>query len=154
MKTWLFLMQSSVFANSTLDTLPVITNKGTPTMSESSCFKCIRGGWIWCSAKWNYEESTAGSFSALERGKCCYSKSNKATQEADNTNTGSANVTNCPARFSNAVGSAIVERTASDFWCSDLFAVEEYALITCRQRSNFCGQTVVPTFGSITAASA
>ena len=111
MKTWLFLMQSSVFANSILDTLPVITNKGTPTMSESSCFKCIRGGWIWCSAKWNYEESTAGSFSASERGKCCYSKSYKATQEADNTNTGSANVTNCPARFSNAVGSASSSHT-------------------------------------------
>ena len=72
--------------------------------------------------------------------------------ETDNSSSGAANVTNCPARFSNAVGATIAENSAGTWWCSDQFAIEEYALITCRQRINFCGETIIPTFSSTTAS--
>lgn len=73
-----------------LGTIPTITNTisgGTTNAnfqgaagSGTECVTCIRAGWVWCSAKWNYELPysassayiTAVDGTNVERGNCCY----------------------------------------------------------------------------------
>mgnify|MGYP006907048268 CR=1 FL=1 len=91
----------------TIDNLPVLGGSNVPT-NNSSCYKCIRGGWLWCSAKWNYEEPTANAstYSAAEKGKCCFEIKTLAVEIVKAE---SANVTKCPARFSNTSAEAVAE---------------------------------------------
>lgn len=97
------------------DTLPAMSGTAyTPTTATTSCFKCIRGGWIWCSAKWNYEEA-GGSYSSTEKGACCFAAASMESDILDNT---IANVVKCPARFSNSSGNNIVPYNANQWWCS------------------------------------
>ena len=109
--------------------LPDLTGTAvTPTNATSSCYQCIRGGWIWCSDKWTYQSpSPATTYNpSLEKGKCCFNSSLASKSRADNT---LANVIVCPAQYSNASGATIVENSASAFWCSDSATYMEYALI-------------------------
>lgn len=57
------------------DTLPVMFGSPTvPTTATTSCFACIRGGWIWCSAKWHYEEPIENDNynASTDDGTCCF----------------------------------------------------------------------------------
>ena len=135
--TYALLAASTVSAQvlPTLDTFPAMVgsaprNTEALMIATSSCFECIRGGYIWCSAKWNYQMTTIKTKAAdssdgtnkyytdsedqaIEKGKCCFAK---IADKGDNTK---ANVTRCPARFSNASGSTVVELAYSSWWCSN-----------------------------------
>ena len=107
---------------------------------NNSCYSCIRNGWVWCSDQWNYESGEADTdySAASEKGKCCY---NTTTKSLDVTKLTTANVTNCPVRWSNAstAGTTITALPQTDangnetYWCSDDYESVEMALITCRQ---------------------
>lgn len=131
-------------------------------MLTDSCFQCIRGGWSWCSAKWNYESAAAITTSELstEKGYCCYRASTATTDEA--ASRCAANVAVCPARWTNApddggaaapAAVALTTNVESAWWCSPQMASEELALITCRQRIDVCQAGIIPAFTAVTAAS-
>ena len=124
-----------------IDVFPTPSNVGTPT-NASECTTCIQGGWVWCSKLWNYESAGAYTESAVttnEAGKCCFAANTYSASTNDNT---IANSTKCPAAFTNASGSTIVENTGS-FWCSNSME-KELALTTCRQNVTICEVGVIP----------
>lgn len=130
----------------------------TPTTATTSCLECIRGGWIWCSSKWHYEETTS-SYSG-ENGTCCF---NSATRDADISDNTKANVTNCPARNTNASGAGPTLNTAA-FWCSSEEILgtavtnivstrrQELALVNCRQKKEICGEMYVDLTNGVNGA--
>jgi len=67
-------------------------------------------------------------YDASEKGTCCFGGATAASDRADGTK---ANVVTCPAAFTNAAGAAVVA-SVDAFWCSDLAASVEMALINCR----------------------
>ena len=104
MKITFALLIGAAMGNSHIMSFPDLTGAAvTPTTATTSCFQCIRGGWVWCSAKWNYEGTAP--YAASEKGACCYDKATRSTSINDSTNT--ANVAKCPARWSNAAGAQI-----------------------------------------------
>jgi hypothetical protein len=58
--------------------------------NSSECVLCIRGGWVWCSAQWNYIDASS-SYSGIDKGKCCYRVSTESTDITNSTTT--ANIT-------------------------------------------------------------
>ena len=56
----LLLASSYIFQEAyTIDALPALGGTNNVSTSTTSCYLCIRGGFMWCSAKWNYEEPIA-----------------------------------------------------------------------------------------------
>jgi len=92
-------------------------NAGATETATTSCYQCIRGGFVWCSNLWHYEEDVANSAytTSTEYGMCCFDKTDLATKEADNAY---AYADNCKARFTNVAGASITENSAGSWWCS------------------------------------
>ena len=64
MKLSSYLILTSSLANAdvllpVLDTFPAMAGSAPATDNNTkSCFQCVRAGHIWCSAKWNYQQTT------------------------------------------------------------------------------------------------
>ena len=111
-----------------IDILPSMSGTSvTPSLSTSSCLQCIRGGWIWCSSKWHYSSETTVAYSS-ENGRCCF---DAATANVERLDYLKANITNCPAAYSNAstAGSTATSQQSGSFWCSDFASSTDLALI-------------------------
>ena len=139
----LIFLISQTFAKYKLDVLPDMTgtkptytyNSGpdaTNSVKITSCYQCIRAGWIWCSAKWEYSEPSGTYDQASEKGRCCF---NSATVNTDRLsyNKG-ANIVECPASFTNqkVVGAVVSWAISGSYWCSDQAKYMELALMNCR----------------------
>ena len=86
----------------------------------TGCYQCVRAGWLWCSAKWHYEEPSPNTTydDTTEKGSCCYAT--KLFSYVTGSDNGvSLNNVNCPALYSNLPNTSLVAITSSLWWCSD-----------------------------------
>ena len=122
---------------------PTIINTHTNPNTSIGCIECIRAGWVWCSAKWNYELPYAEnsvyitdveSSDNVEKGNCCYSLVGKHIAMSDKE---TYNKKTCFAKVNNDGGVAAADSGTKNaigtYWCSD-FNLEspELAMVTCR----------------------
>ena len=121
--------------------------------SNLGCYQCIRAGYVWCSAQWNYQSATTTYDPTVEKGKCCFTADVGAYTAAGNTPDKTiANSANCPAKYTNANdGSAIVVNIITS-WCSYDTKVPELAIANCRQAQSICGVTASVLIADVTTA--